>query len=1014
MYISKNINFSFLANQNSDDDLTPHVVRVEKEKDSDGRIREVIVLKYFCRVDRKLLQKSNCESIDIRLSKQDLSYYRSLAKLTQTKVAVAKIRINKKEENEQSDSSNVSNFLKNRQEKRKDRKKKRKNSREARKNKRKNKTNNDGSNLFGRNKNSSGDKDSRRRGGFKNRDSNGKQNKLRGKSGNKLKRTRRIKTSMNSKVVLEPKSLIITAKASSKFRLLKNEDIYANAKKVSSINFGGFSASLGKKRKFSRRQSRLANRRQSTGDSRSRKNRLLAPDTILQIEKANYTDTSRFRPLYKSSPASLRTFQNQYLNMVESSIDPMHLFEDNFGKISFNQSRMGSRPSVLSNTKFRKIIPVIREVQRQIANLSSSRYEFKKIKDPSRYKLLECFGRISLEDLQALGNNAYILFIAKDDNGINIQAQSFSFRVGNVLEQMIKQSTDVKCSTSRKPSGVCKLIVSNNKSSQLVDVNIEVKKIKRQDNFVETDFYEIVGDHQIPARSVLSVVDGSINTQRRRPVNFKPSESLFFRSTINYRGKKYYNSTSASSKGVKGSKKNDNIPTLNIIVKIDDSQRGLAIDVTNISLNVAAIRLKKYKYVGSSKGKIIDTFDQERKINKFVFLSSEENSSTRTNFKFIDSDVDEDQVYMYVIECIMKNGERRLATDYFIEKYEARTETVKITDIDITASSFIPDASDAVSESGNEITRPVRIDFKISKIATEVDKIINNLFGNLFEIYSEELKKIKDVQGLVYSIEIQRIEEKTGDTVTVGKVTADKDGNCVFVDDTAPAFSSLTYKLIPRCRPANEVIASVVAQTPFLAKKTINRPVNFVSAAARLNSKNRKDRIFTAKKDKFSNRKIFKKGRLRSPKSILQQNSEDLFADASTGDIEYITVGGLSDAKLFDSIVIEDGFISEIRHIIKSNTQQSVLKSLRKRYYDLEFETNNDFLVDFYAIFIKEDRNIYLDGAMHSDDVFKETKQYRYLVEHTGSAGVVEYYVVPVLKTGKILSPQLISAQLIE
>ena len=270
------------------------------------------------------------------------------------------------------------------------------------------------------------------------------------------------------------------------------------------------------------------------------------------------------------------------------------------------------------------------------------------------------------------------------------------------------------------------------------------------------------------------------------------------------------------------------------------------------------------------------------------------------------------------------------------------------------------------------------------------------------------------MQGLVYSIEIQRIEEKTGDTVTVGKVTADKDGNCVFVDDTAPAFSSLTYKLIPRCRPANEVIASVVAQTPFLAKKTINRPVNFVSAAARLNSKNRKDRIFTAKKDKFSNRKIFKKGRLRSPKSILQQNSEDLFADASTGDIEYITVGGLSDAKLFDSIVIEDGFISEIRHIIKSNTQQSVLKSLRKRYYDLEFETNNDFLVDFYAIFIKEDRNIYLDGAMHSDDVFKETKQYRYLVEHTGSAGVVEYYVVPVLKTGKILSPQLISAQLIE
>ena len=67
MYISKNINFSFLANQNSDDDLTPRVVRVIQEKNRDGTTKDVLVLKFFCRVDRDLLNKSSCQKIDLRL-----------------------------------------------------------------------------------------------------------------------------------------------------------------------------------------------------------------------------------------------------------------------------------------------------------------------------------------------------------------------------------------------------------------------------------------------------------------------------------------------------------------------------------------------------------------------------------------------------------------------------------------------------------------------------------------------------------------------------------------------------------------------------------------------------------------------------------------------------------------------------------------------------------------------------------------------------------------------------------
>jgi hypothetical protein len=208
---------------------------------------------------------------------------------------------------------------------------------------------------------------------------------------------------------------------------------------------------------------------------------------------------------------------------------------------------------------------------------------------------------------------------------------------------------------------------------------------------------------------------------------------------------------------------------------------------------------------------------------------------------------------MYVAECIMKNGERKLATDYFIEKYEKKTETVKIENVDVTTEDLIVDASANLNEE-RLATRTVKLDFKISKIETEIDKIIKNLFGNLFDIYKEELTKIKDTQGLIYSIEVQRIEVDTGDAVTVNKITADELGNCTFTDTTAPAFSNLIYKLIPRVQPANEIIAAVVAQTPHLAKNTIAQPINYVSAAARISAKNRNEKVYTSKNNKYINK----------------------------------------------------------------------------------------------------------------------------------------------------------------
>ena len=143
---------------------------------------------------------------------------------------------------------------------------------------------------------------------------------------------------------------------------------------------------------------------------------------------------------------------------------------------------------------------------------STSRYKFRKVRDASRYKVLECVGRISVEDFNSLGRNGYVLFVAKDSQGIKLQAQSYNFQVQKILQQRVRQSMKTVCSVSRKPSGVSKLIVSNTESKFPLDVNIEVKRLTRQTSFLESYYNEIIGNKSVPAKSVLSIVDGTVNS----------------------------------------------------------------------------------------------------------------------------------------------------------------------------------------------------------------------------------------------------------------------------------------------------------------------------------------------------------------------------------------------------------------------------------------------------------------------------------------------------------------------
>ena len=147
MFICAKTRIKFLANQTSKDiDMTPQVLSVLEEKDHDGNTRKVLVLKFFCRVNQQLLNKSVCSKIDVKLSNFGLSYFKTKANLTQTKVMISSIGV-EKDAIKKVDNSELQSALSfNAQDQKKDKKEKRRRNRKrkgsnSKKNKRLRRTN---------------------------------------------------------------------------------------------------------------------------------------------------------------------------------------------------------------------------------------------------------------------------------------------------------------------------------------------------------------------------------------------------------------------------------------------------------------------------------------------------------------------------------------------------------------------------------------------------------------------------------------------------------------------------------------------------------------------------------------------------------------------------------------------------------------------------------------------------------------------------------------------------------
>jgi len=708
------------------------------------------------------------------------------------------------------------------------------------------------------------------------------------------------------------------------------------------------------------------------------------------------------------------SFKNAYNSLISKSIDPIVLFEKSFNKSSFVEKRS----SYINIQKFNYsnfyseyenfFDAIFNLIKEQEVNL----YKKNIVVEQQKFKMLETVTTISKSELVNYGPGLNFIYVAEDENGIKLESKNLNVNIQKILIQLQKSSLKYDISSSRKINNNMSVSVGNKSKNSHLNLSVHLKTFKSITDFKNNFFKDTFRNITVAPRKTSIFKNGNFSKIKNPNIKLvKIDENAFFRSTINFSGEEFDNVLSTAAKSSRHS--DGNFPDLSITA-IQNRSGFVEINVQNMSNNITHILVKKERvFPGRTRGIEKQIYTTVAKLQQRAPLSYRSVVDSDLPINLTDHNLQDGHIYKYYVDCIMKNGEVKRANKQFILKFEERSEIVTISNL---ATSVVSNNTVVSDESQ---TRKIKNAFVLRKIETEVDKIYASIFGEVFDLFGDEISKIKDVQSFSYSVMIERINRKTGENIKVGTFQIDSDGVCEF-SDNVPIDQDVTYVLKPRVALTADIIASIEGQIDQIGQSQGNAKINFSYASSRRKSNLRRRKVLSSTGTKFNSFSFSKQGKITSPSTKISEESLDFFADRSTGDIFNFEVSSNqnSDRSFDTAITLND--IREIKNLSLSKLQKKENhKSVNissKRFFNLDFQVNNSdcLFVDFFAILVYENDNAYLDGVAHAKDIVANNSRVRYLVKHVGSVGVVSYYALPVLKDGTVLNPSLIGRNIIE
>jgi hypothetical protein len=368
---------------------------------------------------------------------------------------------------------------------------------------------------------------------------------------------------------------------------------------------------------------------------------------------------------------------------------------------------------------------------------------------------------------------------------------------------------------------------------------------------------------------------------------------------------------------------------------------------------------------------------------------SDNNMTTATpvpassKLSLIDYDVKNNQVYEYKLLLYDSNKNKLLASSSCIEEYEVKTDTVAI--------NFIQEP--VINENVLTITLSTTVTKK------DADRLFEDLFGNLYNLFEDDLKGIKDVNALSIQLEVEMFNKMTGEMINVGKFSVAQDGRtriAVILPDDYDYYQSYCLKIKPKVSPPAEILTKISTMLSSLGARDNFKPISsFSTPAIKKKLKTKESEIISFTGNKFTSRQARTKGRIEDDKKYLERTNLDFYFDGSTGDQIYFDIPGLTvEDSLLTKFLIKK--INNKNAKNKYNKNQNIENDVKIKVSAL-YNFNEKNNIDFFIASYEE------NGVLKNEGLaFIENNNFNFLYDIKCPVGEVNFLFIPVFNDGTI------------
>ena len=686
-----------------------------------------------------------------------------------------------------------------------------------------------------------------------------------------------------------------------------------------------------------------------------------------------------------------KNFKKKYHSLLKQGIDPLFIFENSYGKNSSQFYKNGlvypNNPLKL-NSFHQDLEKTLSQIQNQIRRISSNQKKFRTRNKIQKTLKLGQIKSLSSDEIDRMQDTVYVILIAKNRSGLVLDIDSYSILKQDLLIQTAHNSTNYQISSVRKNiTGVSKLVIGNNSTGQC-DLSVYAKQIGQSDNLEYLAFKKL-GNYSVASRSKTIVHDNVAGySQELTPRLLTTGKNVIYRTMFNYKNIDFDNTKTTFCKTY--SKYNSANPHCVLTSKIEDG--FISVTASKVSPNVKSLRLCKYELISGARRHKKLTMSSTGRKNKSL-----QSVGFNNTLAFVDYDVFDNETYEYFLECIMDNGEKKIGSQNCIDKYMQRQNLINLSGMSYKRRGL-----------------DVELKFNMSRNENVILDFVRSAYRSVLSESSQNIQQLQSLSSFKLVFAIEKINKTTGDVTVIGQRQLGNDNisNVTINDKLINASHDICYKILPALKSTDEMVQNIL--NLLQSSNSLNNSTAAAAANISRGLYNAKQISYVVRQ-KYSSTSSLRRGLIESDNIVQQKITNDLFYDAYTGDIYYIDVPSLDDISE-NSLRISYNDCYTINESLKGEVDSgfSLKNSDELKRVFMSFSASNDAKIDFYAIFVKDGQQVYLDGAVNSRDSVETSTGmsseniYNYLVEHLGNSGAVEYYAVPVTKTGNILGPRLI------